>query len=354
MPSCDRLILLCRAGFEKECAAEIMEFATVHVFPAYIQTRPESGIVLLIGTTGKEATELLFQINFRELIFTRQWFAALPLLDNLPEKNRIEPLLQTIKQLDNKFSDIELAYPDTNEGKSLSRFCKQFQPHLLTALKKQKLLVNNSNARLHILFLDSRTAYIGTSPQENHANEAMGITRLRKPGSAPSRSTLKLEEAIHWFLTEEEQKCMFVAGMKAVDLGASPGGWSWQLVQRGLLVIAIDNGPMENRLMQTNMVEHYRTDAFKFMPDHAVDWLVCDMVERPLHVSKLITSWFTQRKCKHAIFNLKLPMKQRLQTVQQCKQLIQQKLEAAKINHALQLKQLYHDREEITVYVTVI
>jgi len=328
-----------------------MELASAYDFPAYIQTKPESGIVLLIGTTGEDARKLLFEINFNELIFTRQWFAALPLIDNLPEKNRVEPLLQAIKHLDSQFSDIELSYPDTNEGKSLSRFCKQFQPHLLSALKKQKLLVNNSNTRLHSLFLDSRTAYIGISPHENHAADAMGIPRLRMPSSAPSRSTLKLEEAIHWFLSTEEQQQLFVAGMKAVDLGAAPGGWSWQLVQRGLLVTAIDNGSMDSRLMQTNMVDHYRIDAFKFMPDHAVDWLVCDMIERPLLVSKLIASWFKQRKCRHAIFNLKLPMKQRLQTVQQCKQLIQQTLDGAQIGHKIQLKQLYHDREEITACI---
>jgi len=97
-------------------------------------------------------------------------------------------------------------------------------------------------------------------------------------------------------------------GMSAVDLGAAPGGWGWQLAQRGLLVTAIDNGPRESKVMQSAMVEQSKTDAFTYRPKKPVDWLVCDMAERPLLVSKLIAKWFTREDCRNAIFNLKLPI----------------------------------------------
>lgn len=344
-----QLVLLCRPGFEKECAGEIMDYASHLGFPAYIQTNPDTGYVLLIGTAEPNISELFQQLDFRQLIFTRQWFASLPRLDDLPEQNRIAPLMVAIKSLQQEFNDIELDYPDTNEGKSISRFCKQFEPHLLNALKKQKLLTAHADQRLHILFLNSQQAYIGSSPVENSARTAMGIPRLRMPSSAPSRSTLKLEEAIHWFLDDESKYIR--NGMTAVDLGAAPGGWSWQLVQRGLLVTAIDNGPMDAQLMNGGMVEHLKTDAFTYRPKKAIDWLVCDMAERPLHVSNLIAKWFTRQDCRNAIFNLKLPMKKRLQTVNECIELIQHALEAENIPHQLQAKHLYHDREEITVCI---
>lgn len=139
--------------------------------------------------------------------------------------------------------------------------------------------------------------------------------------------------------------------MTAVDLGAAPGGWTWQLVQRNCLVTAIDNGPMQDALMRTGMVEHYQTDAFTYAPKKKVDWLVCDMAERPLHVSRLIARWFTKHQCNNAIFNLKLPMKKRLASVQECIELLHQSLDQANIKHQIQAKQLYHDREEITVCI---
>ena len=349
MNNITQLLLLCRPGFEKECAGEIMDYASELGFPAYIQTNPDTGYVLLISAGEPNISELLSQIEFKQLVFTRQWFASLPRLDDLPEQNRITPLVDAIKTLDENFNDIELAYPDTNEGKSLSRFCKQFKPHLITALKKQKLLSAHSGSRLHLLFLDSQHVFIGASPMENSAQIPMGIPRLRMPSSAPSRSTLKLEEAIHWFIDDESK--VIKNGMSAVDLGAAPGGWSWQLVQRGLLVTAIDNGPMEDKLMRSGMVEHYKTDAFTYRPKKTINWLVCDMAERPLLVSKLIAKWFTREDCHNAIFNLKLPMKKRWQAVKECREIFEQELSKHDISFSIQMKQLYHDREEITVCI---
>ena len=99
------------------------------------------------------------------------------------------------------------------------------------------------------------------------------------------------------------------------------------------------------------MVEHLKTDAFTYAPKKKVDWLVCDMAERPLHVSRLIARWFTNDQCSNAIFNLKLPMKKRLASVQQCIDLLEQSLTQAKIKYNIQAKHLYHDREEITVCI---
>jgi 23S rRNA (cytidine2498-2'-O)-methyltransferase len=192
---------------------------------------------------------------------------------------------------------------------------------------------------------------IGITPIENSALDAMGIPRLRMPRAAPSRSTLKLEEAIHWFLSGNQQTQLIKNGMTVVDLGAAPGGWTWQFVQRDCLVTAIDNGPMQTQLMQSGMVEHLQTDAFTYAPKKKVDWLICDMAERPLHVSRLIARWFTSKQCSNAIFNLKLPMKKRLVSVQECIALLHLQLSEANIEHRIMAKQLYHDREEITVCI---
>lgn len=353
----NQIVLLCRPGFEKECAGEIMELANQFQFPAYIQTNEHSGYVLLISSSELKTDELITKIKFRQLIFTRQWFACSKNILTLPETNRLPSILQTVKlfkesQNEVELYDVELDYADTNEGKSLNKFCKQFKPHLLGALKKSRLLSAHARWRLHLFFTDSHHVMIGLAPTENSALDVMGIARLKMPGAAPSRSTLKLEEAIRWFISAEQQTKLFKSGKTAVDLGAAPGGWSWQLVQRGCLVTAIDNGPMQDKLMKTGMVDHLKTDAFTYVPERKVDWLVCDMAERPLHVSRLIARWFINRQCTNAIFNLKLPMKKRLAATHECIDLLHQKLTEANIKHTIQAKHLYHDREEITVCIT--
>ncbi len=55
-------------------------------------------------------------------------------------------------------------------------------------------------------------------------------------------------------------------GMWAVDLGACPGGWTYQLVKRNMWVYSVDNGPMAQSLMDTGQVTWLREDGFKFRP----------------------------------------------------------------------------------------
>jgi 23S rRNA (cytidine2498-2'-O)-methyltransferase len=352
MDTLQQIILLCRPGFENECAAEIMDHVSGTAYAGYIKTGNNRGVVQLVSAENRLLTGLMEMISFDELIFARQWFASTELIENLPEKNRTIPLTAIARQISQQagssFIDLELGYADTNEGKALNRFCTAFKPHMLGALKNQGLLSAHAHMRLHVFFINSATAWAGISPIDNSAHNPMGIPRLRMPKAAPSRSTLKLDEAINWFFTKEEQQAWFKPGMHAVDLGAAPGGWSWQLVNRGLLVTAIDNGPMDKALLQTGMVEHLRTDAFTYFPNDRVFWLVCDMAERPLHVSRLIARWFKQKSCKAAIFNLKLPMNKRYQTVVECRRLLNSELDKAGIRHRLRIKHLYHDREEVT------
>jgi 23S rRNA (cytidine2498-2'-O)-methyltransferase len=135
--------------------------------------------------------------------------------------------------------------------------------------------------------------------------------------------------------------------MKAADLGAAPGGWSWVLARQHLRVSAIDNGPMAESAFATGLVEHLRADGFRWQPPKPVEWLVCDMVESPVRVAARMAEWFANDWCKRAIFNLKLPMKKRWEETRRCLDLFERN---AGRPLTIRARQLYHDREEITVY----
>ncbi|NJR44188.1 23S rRNA (cytidine(2498)-2'-O)-methyltransferase RlmM [bacterium] len=165
----------------------------------------------------------------------------------------------------------------------------------------------------HLILLSAQHLVLGQARAPHCAPIASGIPRLRFPAAAPSRSTLKLDEALLLMLSEAERQALFQPGMTSVDLGACPGGWTYQLLRRGLRVVAIDNGRIDEALMRTGRVEHLRVDGFKYTPPKPVNWLVCDMVESPLKVAELAALWFRQRYCQNAVINLKLPMKKRWQ-----------------------------------------
>ncbi len=377
-------LLYCRPGFEQDCAQEALRQARQQC-PVIVAQPP------LLPNSGYAVVALNEQaLSYRELIFARQLIRLHQTIKALPERDRLTPILAAIATLPGTFGTLWLEVPDTNEGKTLSAFTRRFQPLLEAALREQDKLQDdikdsvraepveakaesaalvhpstssgrtektlpyktNHLPRLHIFFPDKSSALIGTSDPHNSAAAIMGIVRQNMPAEAPSRSTLKLAEAIEVFMDRSEQTRLLRQGMQAVDLGAAPGGWTWQLVKRGIRVTAVDNGPMKGVLTNHPLVQHLKQDGFKYTPRRAVDWLVCDMVEQPSKVAALIGAWFAAGLCKHAIFNLKLPMKQRVIALDSALDGIRKRLDEEGINYRMLAKQLYHDREEVTVFLT--
>ena len=341
-------LLYCRPGFEQDCAQEAQRQARAQrpVIAEQPDIIADSGYALV---TLNEHT-----LSYSELVFARQLMRVHQTINPLSERDRLTPILTAIAALPGNFSALWLEVPDTNDGKTLSAFTRRFQPLLEEALRKQGRLQDDDKSlpRLHVFFPDKSSALIGSSDPHNSSSALMGIVRQSMPSEAPSRSTLKLAEAIEVFMGGGEQSRLLRSGMTAVDLGAAPGGWTWQMVKRGIRVIAVDNGPMKGVLGNHPLVQHLRQDGFKFSPPKKVDWLICDMVEKPAKVATLIGTWFVSGWCKHSIFNLKLPMKQRVTALDAALGEIRTRLEEEGISYKMIAKQLYHDREEVTVFIS--
>jgi 23S rRNA (cytidine2498-2'-O)-methyltransferase len=342
-----RLLLQCRPGFEGECAQEISATAAGMGVEGFVKARPDSGFALFQAHQDAMGAELGENLEFPRLVFPRQLVRTGEMLTDLPEADRVAPIVRAARTLGERFAGLWVEMPDTNDGKSLATLARQLTPHFERALRKAGVEFDDAAAeeRLHVFFVGGRACYVGVSAVANSAPWPMGIPRLRMPSGAPSRSTLKLAEAFLQFTHGRE----FEPGLAAVDLGASPGGWTYQLVRRGFHVVAVDNGPMDAALLDTGQVKHRRTDGFHYQPPDPVDWMVCDMVESPSRIARLVADWISKGWCRESIFNLKLPMKKRWEELQRCRGLIDEALGGS--GYYLRFKQLYHDREEVTGYV---
>jgi 23S rRNA (cytidine2498-2'-O)-methyltransferase len=342
------LLLYCRAGFEKECAQDIILAAEQLGVAGWCKAKADTGYVLFYPSDESTFGTLQKRLDFSSLIFARQMIFVTSTSTDLPVGDRVTPLLDAARAWRPAFSALWLETADTNEAKETLGFCRKFNPHMLRAMEKTGMLkTEKALPRLHVFFLNSATAYVGYSNPGNSSPWPMGIPRLKMPREAPSRSTLKLAEALSELLTNDEPERLR-AGQRAVDLGASPGGWTWQLANRGIRVTAVDKGPMAKSVMDTGFVEHLRTDGFTFRPRHPVDWLVCDMIDKPARVTDLIARWFERGDCRSAIFNLKLPMKQRHEQVHACLDRLASRLAKLDRPCKVRARQLFHDREEIT------
>lgn len=350
----NQILLYCRQGFENECAGEIQDKATeVGVF-GFPRVQKKSGFVLFECYQQGDVETLFKSLPLTSLIFTRQWVAVVDRLTDLDPGDRISPILSLGGRLP-KCGDLRVETPDTEIGKDLLKFCRKFTVPLRQSLRKRAVLLAKENMKkpvLHVFFTAPGCCYVGYSLSNNNSPHYMGIHRLKFPADAPSRSTLKLEEAFHAFVAKDQWDERLAPGMWAVDLGACPGGWTYQLVKRSMFVHAVDNGAMAQSLMDTGQVKYHAADGFKFEPSRKnITWLVCDMIEKPYRVAKLMGEWLSAQWAKEAIFNLKLPMNRRYEQVKDDLQNLSHDLIKNGVKFEMQAKHLYHDREEITVHI---
>lgn len=358
------ILLHVRPGFEDDAKHELeYHFQKLSVAQAELNAVENTGLISARFSLD-HLPRLRERLRWSEFIFARQILWSTGLVTLPKTGDRITELLNVVHQQlvpltgGNAFSSFSYETSDADDAKELSGFCKSLTRPTENALNKLRLTPKGKGAahlpRLHLLMTSPEEVWPCFSDVSNSSPWPMGIPRLKFPPNAPSRSTLKLEEAFITFLGYEAMDQRLKAGMMSVDLGACPGGWTYQLVKRGMHVAAIDNGVIDQNLMASGLVEHVREDAFSYRPALPVDWLVCDVVEQPARIADLMTDWLTKGWCKEAIFNLKLPMKKRWEETRACLKHIEETCRTHHTATEIQCKQLYHDRKEVTVHVRVI
>lgn len=353
-----------RPGFEEDLKLELEYYSKRAGIKSLDFIEFSDTGYLCMKFAKSEASKARCQILWTQLIFARQIMWSSGAVKLPTDGDRVAPLMEAVQQKllplseANAFSAFTFETPDADDLKELSGFCKSLARPTENALNRLKVLPKGKGAahlpRLHFVMTDSQTVWPCIADVLNSSPWSMGIPRLRFPTNAPSRSTLKLEEAFHVLVGTDFLDQNLKEGMTAVDLGACPGGWTYQLVQRGLKVTAIDNGSMDPALMATGLVTHLREDAFHYEPTRTVDWLVCDVVEQPSLITELMVRWLTKSWCRQAIFNLKLPMKARFKEVIDCNQQLIDLCLKSGCKIELRCKQLFHDRKEVTVYARVL
>lgn len=166
--------------------------------------------------------------------------------------------------------------------------------------------------------------------------------RMYMDKNAPSRSYLKVEEAYNLL------NCQPQANEQVVDLGAAPGGWAYSALKRKAKVIAIDNARLDKTIATHPNLTQLKQDALKFNPEKKlnVDWLFCDITGKPEIILPVIRKWLKHGWCRKFIVNLKIGRCDPLEIIRKIND-----PDTGLIGYCslLKIRQLYHDRQEITL-----
>jgi len=117
----------------------------------------------------------------------------------------------------------------------------------------------------------------------------------------PSRAYLKFWEALTIIGRRPGP------GERCLDLGSSPGGWSWALQRIGARVVSVDKAPLAPAVAHLPGIEHRLDSAFALDPGSVgpVDWLFSDVVCYPARLLALVERWRAARTCRNFVCTIK-------------------------------------------------
>jgi len=160
-----------------------------------------------------------------------------------------------------------------------------------------------------------------------------GEARFVEDKTAPSRAYLKLWEL--FTLIGERPR----AGDTCLDLGASPGGWSWVLAHLGARVTAVDKAALAPSVTRLPNVTVLQQSAFALEPQSVgpVDWLFSDVICYPARLLALVEKWMKAGTVRRFVCTVKFQGATDVDTVRRFAQI-----------SGTRLLHLHHNKHELT------
>jgi 23S rRNA (cytidine2498-2'-O)-methyltransferase len=209
---------------------------------------------------------------------------------------------------------------------------------------KAPLDVKNPSQVVSVVIVDQK-AYIGLSDAvDNLSNWAGGERRFAKEEGQISRAEFKLLEAIETFNIDLTRK------KTAIDLGASPGGWTRILRKYyNIRVTAVDPADLDPSLVTDKKVSHIRKTAQKFtmINDRYYDVIVNDMkidIYDSVRVMINLSKWLKDDGL--AIMTMKLPKRDIMKGIDKSLNALRD------VYRLIGVRQMFHNRHEITVVLS--
>ncbi|HYF34649.1 MAG TPA: SAM-dependent methyltransferase, partial [Prosthecobacter sp.] len=208
-------------------------------------------------------------------------------------------------------------WPQYGEGRAGEHRCALIRESLTLRLKKRRRSLlrmleagdgpfRPETSLVQVVLTAPDTGLISTAPAPQPADLraiissfTAGAVPVAEDKSAPSRAFAKLVES------ELRLGMAIERGNRCVDLGASPGSWSYVALERGASVIAVDRSPLRDDLMRHPNLQFHQGDAFKFKPERPVDWLICDVIAAPQRSIELLLEWLHARLMRQFVVTIK-------------------------------------------------
>ena len=186
-------------------------------------------------------------------------------------------------------------------------------------------------------------AYMGISLIKDNVSDWTGGILFFSKENIISRAEFKIEEAFKVFDININNN------MRALDLGAAPGGWTHFLSEKGICVDAVDPACLDDRVLNSDRVTHFKMTAQEFMrlyPEKCYDIIVNDMRMDTNESVDIMACISEQLKPDGiCILTLKLPKKNVQKRINIAREVLSKRFKTVKI------RQLYYNLSEVTAFL---
>lgn len=131
---------------------------------------------------------------------------------------------------------------------------------------------------------------------------------------------------------------------KVIDMGSSPGGWSWVLSQLDLDVISVDKAPLDTKIAKISNIKFLQESAFGLDPKKmdGIEWFFSDIICYPERLLALVKKWMQEGNVKNFVCTIKFQGEADFNIIDEFL-----KIPNSKIVH------LYNNKHEITWWKTL-
>lgn len=133
------------------------------------------------------------------------------------------------------------------------------------------------------------------------------------------------------------------AHTKVIDMGSSPGGWSWVLSQLDLDVISVDKARLDAHIANIPNITFLQESAFGLDPAQFKDvqWLFSDIICYPQRLLELVKKWMAESNVLNFVCTVKFQGPADFTVID----------EFLKMPHS-RMVHLYHNKHELTFFNT--
>jgi hypothetical protein len=189
------------------------------------------------------------------------------------------------------------------------------------------------------------------SPRECNGFYPGGLVHLPKTAEKSiSRAGAKIAEALHCAALHGEAP---QHGAHWLELGASPGGMTLELLNRGHRVTAIDRAAIDERLARAPGLTFFQQDVAHWRPRLGMTWdaLLCDMNDDPLRAfNQVLRLAPSLRNGAWIIFTLKTTGREGMDELLDLHGMVLENARAGGLHH-LSTSHLTGNRHEFTLWL---